>query len=86
MAWKTLDDIDLAGRTVLTRVDINVPVENGKVADLFVIEGDPLFDLDVLRLLRGQVAELRRFLEKPRLQIGEKIRRSRFRERRLDIV
>lgn len=33
MAWKTLDDLDLNAKTVLTRVDINVPVENGKVTD-----------------------------------------------------
>lgn len=31
--WKTLDDMDLAGRTVLVRVDINVPVEDGRVTD-----------------------------------------------------
>jgi phosphoglycerate kinase len=29
MGWKTLDDMDLAGKVVLTRVDINVPVEDG---------------------------------------------------------
>lgn len=33
MAWKTLDDMDLAGKTVLTRVDINVPMREGKVSD-----------------------------------------------------
>ena len=33
MAWKTLDDMDLAGKVVLTRVDINVPVEDGHVTD-----------------------------------------------------
>ncbi|MCT8159972.1 phosphoglycerate kinase [Pseudoruegeria sp. SHC-113] len=33
MAWKTLDDLDLAGKTVLTRVDINVPMDNGVVTD-----------------------------------------------------
>ena len=33
MSWKSLDDLDLDGKTVLTRVDINVPVENGAVAD-----------------------------------------------------
>jgi phosphoglycerate kinase len=33
MAWNTLDDIDLNGKLVLTRVDINVPVENGTVTD-----------------------------------------------------
>ena len=38
MAWKTLDDIDLAGKVVLVRVDINVPVENGRVTDATRIE------------------------------------------------
>lgn len=33
MAWKTLDDVALAGKTVLTRVDINVPMEGGRVTD-----------------------------------------------------
>ena len=33
MAWKTIDDMGLAGKTVLTRVDINVPMENGAVSD-----------------------------------------------------
>lgn len=33
MGWKTLDDVDLNGKTVLTRVDINVPVKDGQVTD-----------------------------------------------------
>ena len=33
MSWKTLDDMDLDGKTVLIRVDINVPVEDGRVTD-----------------------------------------------------
>ena len=33
MGWKTLDDMDLAGRRVLVRVDINVPVRDGVVTD-----------------------------------------------------
>ncbi|MEQ8341966.1 MAG: phosphoglycerate kinase [Marinovum algicola] len=33
MGWKTLDDMDLDGKIVLTRVDINVPMDNGKVTD-----------------------------------------------------
>lgn len=33
MGWKSLDDMDLAGKRVLTRVDINVPVADGKVTD-----------------------------------------------------
>lgn len=38
MAWKTLDDLDLNGKVVLTRVDINVPVEKGRVTDATRIE------------------------------------------------
>lgn len=38
MAWKTLDEVDLDGKVVLVRVDINVPVENGKVTDATRIE------------------------------------------------
>lgn len=38
MTFKTLDDMDLEGKIVLTRVDINVPVENGKVTDATRIE------------------------------------------------
>ncbi len=38
MAWKTLDEMDLAGKVVLVRVDINVPVENGVVTDATRIE------------------------------------------------
>ena len=33
MTFKTLDDMDLDGKIVLTRVDINVPVEDGRVTD-----------------------------------------------------
>lgn len=33
MSWKSLDDMDLSGKRVLTRVDINVPVEDGRVTD-----------------------------------------------------
>jgi phosphoglycerate kinase len=38
MGWKTLDDMDLMGRTVLCRVDINVPMEAGRVTDATRIE------------------------------------------------
>ncbi|HBS50154.1 MAG TPA: phosphoglycerate kinase, partial [Rhodobacteraceae bacterium] len=33
MVWKTLDDMDLAGKRVLVRVDINVPIVEGNVTD-----------------------------------------------------
>ena len=38
MAWKTMDDMALAGKTVLVRVDLNVPMENGVVTDATRIE------------------------------------------------
>ncbi|MFA9230435.1 MAG: phosphoglycerate kinase [Microgenomates group bacterium] len=38
MAWKTIDDMALAGKVVLTRVDINVPMEAGIVTDATRIE------------------------------------------------
>ena len=38
MSWTTLDQMDLAGKRVLTRVDINVPMENGVVTDATRIE------------------------------------------------
>ena len=38
MGWKTLDDMDLKGKVVLVRVDINVPVEAGRVTDATRIE------------------------------------------------
>jgi phosphoglycerate kinase len=38
MSWKSLDDMDLAGKRVLTRVDINVPMENGRITDATRIE------------------------------------------------
>ncbi|APX13707.1 phosphoglycerate kinase [Tateyamaria omphalii] len=33
MGWKSLDDMDLSGKRVLTRVDINVPMEDGRITD-----------------------------------------------------
>ncbi|WP_136637464.1 phosphoglycerate kinase [Pseudooceanicola onchidii] len=38
MGWKTIDDMDLSGKRVLLRVDINVPVEKGRVTDATRIE------------------------------------------------
>ena len=32
-AFNTLDDVNVSGKRVVIRVDLNVPVENGKVTD-----------------------------------------------------
>lgn len=48
MGWNTLDDMDLAGKVVLTRVDINVPVEDGVVTDATRIERIKPTILDIL--------------------------------------
>src|SRR5437868_9799337 len=36
--FRTLDDVDVHGRRVLLRVDLNVPMENGRVTDATRLE------------------------------------------------
>ena len=31
--FRTLDDVDVAGKRVLVRADLNVPMEEGKITD-----------------------------------------------------
>jgi phosphoglycerate kinase len=51
MTKKTVRDIDLTGKTVLLRVDYNVPIEDGKVGDPLRIEAS--FDTICYLLARG---------------------------------
>jgi len=37
-AFRTLDDVDVCGKRVLLRVDLNIPMENGKVTDATRLE------------------------------------------------
>ena len=36
MSFRTLDNVDVAGKSVLLRADLNVPVRDGKITDLRV--------------------------------------------------
>src|SRR6202165_1969017 len=36
--FRTLDDVDVKGKRVLLRVDLNVPMENGRITDLTRLE------------------------------------------------
>jgi phosphoglycerate kinase len=38
MAFRTLDNLDVAGKRILLRADLNVPVRDGKISDLTRIE------------------------------------------------
>src|ERR1700683_3689781 len=37
-AFRTLDDVDVKGKRVLLRVDLNVPMENGRITDATRLE------------------------------------------------
>src|SRR6202051_304975 len=37
-SFRTLDDVDVKGKRVLLRVDLNVPMENGQVSDATRLE------------------------------------------------
>ncbi|MBV8397380.1 MAG: phosphoglycerate kinase, partial [Acetobacteraceae bacterium] len=38
VTFRTLDNLDVAGRRVLLRVDLNVPVRDGKITDMTRLE------------------------------------------------
>lgn len=49
MAFKTLDDLDVRGKTVFVRSDLNVPVKDGKVTDATRIVRSASTILDLLK-------------------------------------
>ncbi len=53
-AFKTLDSADLAGKRVLVRVDLNVPMENGRVTDATRIDSI----LPTIREISGKGAKV----------------------------
>jgi phosphoglycerate kinase len=67
MAWKTLDDVALAGKTVLTRVDINVPMKAGRVTDTTRIEKIALTVEDIIA--RGGRVVLLAHFDRPKGQV-----------------
>ncbi len=54
MALKTLDDLDIAGKRVLVRVDFNVPMRDGKITDTTRIDRA----LETLNELSGKGAKV----------------------------
>lgn len=60
MTFKTINDMDLNGKTVLLRVDLNVPVQDGKVTDTTRIDrAKPT--IDALRAKGAKIAVLAHF-------------------------
>jgi phosphoglycerate kinase len=46
-AFRTLDQVDVKGKRVLMRLDLNVPVENGVVTDSTRIEREAPFITEI---------------------------------------
>jgi phosphoglycerate kinase len=62
-SFRTLDDIDVKGRRVLVRVDLNVPVKDGIVTDAMRIERQATTIRDLVR--RGAKAILLSHFDRP---------------------
>jgi len=57
-SFKTIDSIDVSGKRVLVRVDLNVPMKNGKVTDATRIERAAPTLNDRVTLVREFLAKL----------------------------
>jgi phosphoglycerate kinase len=67
MTFRTLDDLDLAGKRVLVRVDINVPMRDGRVTDATRMEAIRPTVMDILE--RGGRPILLAHFGRPRGQV-----------------
>ena len=83
-SWLTLDELDLARRRVLVRVDINVPMNDGRVIDDSRIRAIRPTITEILH--RGGVVVLAAHLGRPKGKADESLSLNRLRPALADIL
>jgi phosphoglycerate kinase len=77
MGWKTLDEMDLAGKVVLVRVDINVPMDGDRVTDTTRIDKSAPTVRDILA--KGGKPVLLAHFDRPRGRVVPEMSLGRIR-------